>query len=196
MKTGYDASEVGRLPDLLSEWSVKRLKAAGADAIKFLLYYDFDEDEKLITINMSIWNVSDLSVLLKIFHFSWRLLLMMLKMMMRKVKEYAKIKPHKVIEAMKEFSKSQYQVDVLKVEVPVDMNFVEGYTTGEFVYRKEEAAFFKEQSEVTELPFIFLSAGVSAKLFQETLKFAKEPVLPLTECYVVGQPGRTVWHLC
>ena len=46
MKTGYDASEVGRLPDLLSEWSVKR-KAAGADAIKFLLYYDFDEDEKI-----------------------------------------------------------------------------------------------------------------------------------------------------
>ena len=75
---------------------------------------------------------------------------------------------------MKEFSKPQYQVDVLKVEVPVDMNFVEGYTAGEFVYRKEEVAFFKEQSEATESPFIFLSAGVSAKLFQETLKFAKE----------------------
>ncbi|CKH08506.1 Uncharacterised protein [Streptococcus pneumoniae] len=46
--------------------------------------------KKLITINMSIWNVSDLSVLLKIFHFSWRLLLMMLKMMMRKVKSTQK----------------------------------------------------------------------------------------------------------
>ena len=43
-KTGYDATEPGRLPDLLTEWSVKRLKAAGADAIKFLLYYDVDED--------------------------------------------------------------------------------------------------------------------------------------------------------
>ena len=29
------------------------------------------------------------------------------------------------------------------------------------------------QSEATQLPFIFLSAGVSAAMFQETLKFAK-----------------------
>ena len=46
-KTGYDANEVGRLPDLLPEWSVKRLKENGADAIKFLLYYDVDEDPKI-----------------------------------------------------------------------------------------------------------------------------------------------------
>ena len=61
------------------------------------------------------------------------------------------------------------------MEVPVNMNYVEGYTEGEVAYAKEEAmAYFKEQSEATNLPFIFLSAGVSAELFQETLKFAKE----------------------
>ncbi len=38
-KTGYDAAEPGRLPDLLDVWSVRRLKEAGADAIKILLYY-------------------------------------------------------------------------------------------------------------------------------------------------------------
>src|ERR671920_1944937 len=38
-KTGYDAATPGRLPDLLNEWSVRRLKAAGADCIKILLYY-------------------------------------------------------------------------------------------------------------------------------------------------------------
>ncbi|MEG0079444.1 tagatose 1,6-diphosphate aldolase, partial [Enterococcus sp.] len=84
-------------------------------------------------------------------------------------------KPHKVIEMMKEFSKPRYSVDVLKMEVPVNMNYVEGYAKGEVAYTKEEAmAYFKEQSEATNLPFIFLSAGVSAELFQETLKFAKE----------------------
>ncbi len=36
-KTGYDASTPGRLPDLLSIWSVKRLKETGAEACKFLL---------------------------------------------------------------------------------------------------------------------------------------------------------------
>ena len=91
--------------------------------------------------------------------------------------DYAKVKPHKVNEAMKLFSNPRYNVDVLKVEVPVNMNFVEGFTKGgvEPVYSLAEAkTFFKEQSDATHLPFIFLSAGVSAELFQETLKVAHE----------------------
>lgn len=174
-KTGYDASEVGRLPDLLPEYSVKRLKESGADAIKFLLYYDVDEEEKINNYKHvymervgSECASEDLPFFLEIVTYDAGINDV-------KSKEYAKVKPNKVIRAMKEFSKPQYQVDVLKVEVPVDMNFVEGYAEGEIVYSKEEAAFlFNEQSEATELPFIFLSAGVSAKLFQETLKFAKK----------------------
>src|SRR5271169_7134208 len=38
-KTGFDATTPGRLPDLLDVWSVRRLKEAGADCIKILLYY-------------------------------------------------------------------------------------------------------------------------------------------------------------
>src|SRR6202051_1561849 len=38
-RTGYDATTPGRLPDLLDVWSVRRLKEAGADCIKILLYY-------------------------------------------------------------------------------------------------------------------------------------------------------------
>src|ERR1041385_5508967 len=45
-KTGYDKTGPGRLPDLLDDWSVKRLKEAGADCIKILLYYTpFDSTE-------------------------------------------------------------------------------------------------------------------------------------------------------
>jgi tagatose 1,6-diphosphate aldolase len=174
-KTGYDATAVGRLPDLLPEWSVKRLKDAGADAVKFLLYYDVDKNEEINDYKHVYMErvgsecvAEDIPFFLEIVSYDAR---------NEDVKsiEYAKVKPHKVIEAMKEFSKPQYHVDVLKVEVPVNMNFVEGYTEGETVYSQEEAAaYFKEQSEATDLPFIFLSAGVSAELFQETLKFAKK----------------------
>src|SRR6266851_5034318 len=39
-KSGYDFNTKGRLPDLLPEWSVRRLIEAGAQAIKILLYYN------------------------------------------------------------------------------------------------------------------------------------------------------------
>src|SRR5918912_1499523 len=46
-KTGYDTRVKGRLPDLLPEWSVRRLLEAGADAIKILLYYNPFDDEHI-----------------------------------------------------------------------------------------------------------------------------------------------------
>ncbi|MGA8310357.1 MAG: tagatose 1,6-diphosphate aldolase, partial [Terriglobales bacterium] len=38
-KTGYDKTGPGRLGDLLDLWSARRLKEAGADCVKILLYY-------------------------------------------------------------------------------------------------------------------------------------------------------------
>src|SRR6201998_1353096 len=38
-KTGYAKTSLGRLPALLDHWSARRLKEAGADCVKILLYY-------------------------------------------------------------------------------------------------------------------------------------------------------------
>ncbi|MBO0474806.1 tagatose-bisphosphate aldolase [Enterococcus ureasiticus] len=173
-KTGYDASEPGRLPDLLNDWSVKRLKEAGADAVKFLLYYDVDESKAINEQKHVFMERIGSECVAEGLPFFLELVSYDAQITDGASKEYAKIKPHKVIEMMKEFSKPRYNVDVLKVEVPVNMSFVEGFGE-EACYSKEMAKqLFKEQSEATELPFIFLSAGVSSQLFQETLYFAKE----------------------
>ena len=174
-ETGYDASEVGRFPDLLPTWSAKRIKEAGGDAVKFLLYYDIDEpasinDRKHAFVERigSECEAEDIPFFLEIVSYDGTL-------NDEKSAEYAKLKPRKVIEAMKVFSDPRYNVDVLKVEVPVNMNFVEGFATGEVLHTREEALeLYREQNAATELPYIYLSAGVSAKLFQETLEFAKE----------------------
>ena len=172
-KTGYDANAVGRLPDCLVDWSVKRLKEEGADAIKFLLYYDVDESEEINNQKKAYMERVGAECVAEDIPFFLEILSYDSNIDDNSTVEYAKIKPRKVIEAMKVFSEPRYNVDVLKVEVPVNMKFVEGFSDGEVVYTKEEAAnYFKRQNDATPLPYIYLSAGVSAKLFQDTLKFA------------------------
>ena len=170
-KTGYDKTVPGRYPDLVENVSVQRLKANGADAVKVLLYIDVDEDravndvkEAFIERIASECKAEDMPFFLELVSYDAKV---------TDEKEYAKLKPRKVIEAMKLYSQERFGVDVLKVEVPVNMKYVEGFADGEVVYTKEEAAnYFKQQDKATNLPYIYLSAGVSAKLFQDTLKFA------------------------
>lgn len=175
-KTGYDTSSTKRLPDCLDIWSAKRIKEEGADAIKFLLYYDVDsldevneEKEAYIERIGSECVAEDIPFFLEILSYDE-------KITDSSGIEYAKIKPRKVIEAMKVFSNPRFNIDVLKVEVPVNMDYVEG------VLRKERLLIIKRQLRLIlenkirrhYSPTFFLSAGVPAQLFQETLVFAKE----------------------
>jgi tagatose 1,6-diphosphate aldolase len=78
---------------------------------------------------------------------------------------------------MKEFTKLQYRVDVLKVEVPVNAEFVEGSSVykGQKAYTRAEAlVHYRSAAEVATKPFIYLSAGVSNPQFVESLHMATE----------------------
>jgi tagatose 1,6-diphosphate aldolase len=174
-KTGYDAATPGRLPDSLDTWSVKCLKEAGANVCKFLLYYDADEpaeinEQKKAYIERigSECEAEGLPFFLEILTYDAGI-------SDNASEAFARLKPYKVIAGMEEFSKARYNVDVLKVEVPVNMNYVEGFGNADIVYTQGEArAWFKRQDEATMLPYIFLSAGVTSQLFQATLEFAKQ----------------------
>ena len=176
-KTGYDAATPGRLPDLLDLWSVRRLKEAGADCIKILLYYTPFE-KAAINDHKHAWveRIGDECIAHDIPFF--------LEFVGydaeggdEKSLAYAKKKPEIVAASMAEFGKERYGVDVLKVEVPIEMSFVEGTRAfkGEAAYtRKEALALFKKAADSTEKPFIYLSAGVSNPVFIETLELAAE----------------------
>lgn len=174
-KTGYDTSSTKRLPDCLDLWSAKRIKEQGADAVKFLLYYDVDSEEELNDQKKAYIERIGSECVAEDIPFYLEILAYDENITDASSVEYAKVKPRKVIEAMKVFSEPRFNVDVLKVEVPVNVKYVEGFSAGEVVYTREEAAgYFAEQDKATNLPYIYLSAGVSAKLFQETLVFAHE----------------------
>ena len=174
-KTGYDTSSTKRLPDCLDVWSAKRIKEQGADAVKFLLYYDVDSADELNQQKQAYIERVGSECVAEDIPFFLEILAYDEKNADTGSVEFAKEKPRKVIEAMKVFSNPRFNIDVLKLEVPVNMKYVEGFAEGEVVYTKAEAAaYFKAQDEATNLPYIYLSAGVSAQLFQETLVFAHE----------------------
>jgi len=176
-KTGYDSNTAGRLPDLLDVWSVRRLKEAGADCIKILLYYT-PYEKSHINDHKQAWieRIGDECMYHDIPFF--------LEFVGydadggdEKSLAYAKKKPEIVSGSMAEFGKAQYNVDVLKVEVPVEMTFVEGTKAfkGEKAYTRAEALqHFRDAESMTHKPFIYLSAGVSNPVFIETLELAGE----------------------
>jgi tagatose 1,6-diphosphate aldolase len=176
-KTGYDATVKGRLPDLLSEWSVRRLVEAGADAIKILLYYNPFDDQGITTIKHAFIERIGAECAAVDVPFFLEPLAYDDNVGDEKGFEFAKVKPKYVTRYMEEFSKPRYGVDVLKVEVPVNMKFVEGTRAfgGQAAYtRKEAMDLFRESAAAAAKPFIYLSAGVTDEIFRETLELAAE----------------------
>ena len=190
-KTGYDASTPGRLPDLVDNLSALRLEESGANAVKLLVYYDPDEPIEINEVKHAFverigseCKGLDIPFFLEPVTYDSRI-------DDAKSIEYAKVKPDKVKKTIIEFSKKRYGIDVLKLEVPINLNYVEGYTKGEIAYtRAEVTEHFKESAKLSKLPFIYLSAGVTAEQFRETLELAIEA--GTTFCGVLC--GRATWQ--
>jgi tagatose 1,6-diphosphate aldolase len=175
-KTGYDAALPGRLPDLLDLWSVRRIKEAGADCLKILLYYA-PSDPQATNDHKHAWverigdecRANDIPFFLEIIAYEEGL--------DEKGLEFAKKKPELVTAYMREFTKDRYGVDVLKVEVPINLKFVDGMKAfaGTAAYTKQQAMdAFRKTAEASTKPFIYLSAGVSNAEFTETLELAAD----------------------
>jgi tagatose 1,6-diphosphate aldolase len=109
-KTGYDKTGPGRLPDLLDEWSVRRIKEAGADCLKILLYYT-PFDPKDVNDKKHAWverigdecRANDIPFFLEFVGYE--------EGADEKGAEYAKKKPEIVTGSMAEFTKDRYGVD-------------------------------------------------------------------------------------
>lgn len=176
-ESGYDNTKPGRLPDLLPHLSAKRIKELGADAVKILIYYSpFDStdvnDIKHAFIERigSECETEEIPFFLEFVGYDP-------KGGDEKGIEFAKIKPTVVLKSMEEFSKPQYRVDMLKVEVPTNAEFVEGSSVfkGQAAYTRAEALnYYRQAAEVATKPFIYLSAGVSNAQFVESLNMAAE----------------------
>ncbi|HEX5691283.1 MAG TPA: tagatose 1,6-diphosphate aldolase [Roseiflexaceae bacterium] len=193
-KTGYDASVPGRMPDLLSEWSVRRLVEAGANAIKILLYINPFDTERINRVKYAFIERIGAECMALDVPFFLEPLAYDDAIGDEKSLAFAKIKPRYVAAYVAEFSRPRYGVDVLKVEVPINMTFVSGtaaFGGGEAAYtRKEALGLFQEAAGAAGKPFIYLSAGVSDEVFRETLQMASEAGVPFAGVLC----GRATWQ--
>jgi tagatose 1,6-diphosphate aldolase len=191
-KTGYDKSVPGRLPRLLDGFSVAKLKDAGADCIKVLLYYSpFSANQ--INAPKQAWVEcigaeclsADLPFFLELVSYHDE--------MDEKGLDFARLKPEVVTRSLEEFCKPRYKVDVLKVGVPVNMNCVESSTLprSQAIYSREEArVHFQRASQAASLPFIYLSEGVSNETFADALTIAAEAGSAFSGVLC----GRAIWQ--
>ncbi len=175
--SGYDNTQPGRLPDLLPHVSVKRIKDWGGDAVKILIYYTPFDDAAVNDIKHAFIERIGAECEFNQIPFFLEFIGYDPKGGDEKGVEFAKIKPEIVKRSMEEFSKPYYNVDVLKVEVPINANYVEGSSVykGQKAQSMEEAKdLFRACAEVAKKPFIYLSAGVSNDQFTESLRMAAE----------------------
>jgi tagatose 1,6-diphosphate aldolase len=175
-ESGYDNTKPGRLPDLLPHVSAKRIADWGANAVKILIYYSPFDDASVNDIKHSFVERIGAECEFHQIPFFLEFVGYDPKGSDEKGLEFAKIKPQVVIGSMKEFSKPQYHVDVLKVEVPINLEYVEGSSVfKQKAYSRAEALdHFRKAAAVAAKPFIYLSAGVGNKQFVESLAMAKE----------------------
>jgi len=174
---GYSPDKPERLPSLTEGWSALRLKEAGANAVKILIYYTPFEKE-WVNDRKKAWleriGAECKSVDIPFF----------LEFLGYDVHgdgedslEYARKKPEIVLKSMEEFTKVRYGADVLKIEVPIQMAHVEGTRAfkGHKLHNRAEAMeLIRAEAALTDKPIIYLSAGVSSQVFLETLELAVE----------------------
>jgi tagatose 1,6-diphosphate aldolase len=175
-KTGYDKKVPGRLPSLLDHWSVQRLMETGADCIKVLLYYSNYSSLEINEIKHALVEragaecaAADMPFFLELVSYA--------DGMEDKGIDFARVKPEAVTNGVAEFSKTKYRVDVLKVGVPVNLNYLQGspLASDEILYTREEAKrHFRRAAECAQVPFIYLSEGVSNEAFVHALELAAE----------------------
>lgn len=164
-----EGDKITLLPDNLAITDYARL---GVKQLKFFMYYAPDDDVELNQKKQKV--VESVGKLCQEHNLVYLMEPLVYHPTLKPgSKEYALLKPDLVRRATEEFAQPRYHADVLKVEVPVDLDFVEGF--GEAVMSQTEAldAFRRAAEPAKNHQLVYLSAGVPFERFEASLKMAR-----------------------
>lgn len=169
--SGFKKVKGGLLTELQKNFSVYKAKQLGADAVKLNICYNpfaydsvLDHQKKLVKKIGKDCKKYKIDFLLEIIVYP----------LFCNMAEFTFQKPLLILRSVKEFSKKEYAVDVLKLQFPCDLNYVKTFKNKKnaLFSKKDCSNFCRLISEQSRVPWVLLSAGVDMVVFVEQLKIA------------------------
>ena len=169
-KSGVKKTKGGWLTELQPGFSVAKAKRLGAFAVKLNLHYSPLASKKVVNHQRNLvkkvgraCKEHKIPFLLEIITYPFNL----------SVEEFIFRKPFLILDSVREFSKKDYNVRILKLQFPCDLDFVKGFSKKGFLFTKADCAEFCQLiSKEVRVPWVLLSAGVNIRIFKEQLKIA------------------------
>ena len=184
----YHISDEDRITVLPDNFTVADYPEMGVKQLKFFIYYAPDDDVALNARKHDL--VADIGQRCRDAGIRYLMEpLVYHPTIAPGTAEYAKLKPDLVRRATAVFADPKFQVDVLKVEIPVDLNFVEGF--GQPLMSRSDAlgAFRDAAAAANGIDLVYLSAGVAFEWFEASLKMAREAGVD----FAGFMCGRAIW---
>lgn len=184
----YHISGKDRITVLPDNLSVSDYPGFGVRQLKFFMYYAPDDQAELNARKMDIvaqigrdCDENDLRYLVEplIYH----------PEIEPRTEEFARLKPDLVRRATEAFADPRLKAHVLKVEVPVDLNFVEGFGVPQMSRQQALDAFRYAAEPAAGRDLVYLSAGVAFEAFEASLLMAKEAGVT----FAGFMCGRAIW---
>lgn len=167
----YRIAEPDRITVLPDHLSVADFPKMGVRHLKFFVYYAPNDDPALNARKCDLVARIGADCAAQGLHFLMEPLVYD-RAMPHGSPAFARAKPGLVRRAVEVFAQPRFQVSTLKIEVPVDLAFVDGF--GEPLLSRDEVleAFRAAAAPAAGLPLVYLSAGVPFEWFEASLQLA------------------------
>ncbi len=157
----------GRVSSDIDEWSVAKIKRMGGDAVKVLAWYRPDADRAVVRQQQDyVKRIGDECARYDI-PFLLELLVYPLASDSDQTTDYVEMKEKKadhVLASVEEFAKTEYGVDIFKLESPVNAEDADGSAAVQAVFDK--------MGRLAGRPWVMLSAGAGKEAFRRVLEHA------------------------
>lgn len=165
----FQETSGGRLSSEIDDWSVGKIKRMGGDAVKVLAWYRPDADPSVNRAQQDFTKRIGEACARYDIPFLFELLVYPLAGDAEQTLDYVDMKTKKaddVLASVEEFAKTDYGVDVFKLESPVHADSIPAEED------KDVQAIFDEMGRLAGRPWVMLSAGAGKDAFRNVLTHA------------------------